>query len=280
MVPLYALFAAPLLRPFGVPIVLWYTHWDDHRVLRLAGRVCSALTSVDVRSFPFESPKLHGTGHGIDLRQFPCVGAEKRGERFTALVAGRYARRKGLAEVMHALRILLDRGLELRVVMRGPTMTPDEEATKRELERLAGELDLGEALQLGEVVQRDELPRLFAAVDALICNHISPDKIVYEAAASCLPVLVSHPAFDELVEGIEPALLFDHADPASLADRLGALVAAGPENRRRIGETLRKRVEVRHSVETWAEAMLGHASDKTELSSRGGIAALLGRGGG
>ena len=276
MVPLYAVLAAPLLRPARVPIVLRLTHWDNRRVLRLAARVSTALTSVDERSFPFSSPKLEGTGHGIDPRQFPCFGAERRGECFTALVAGRYARHKGLDEVLRALRILLDRGVELRVVMHGPTMSPDEVSTKRALGQLAGELDLGSALELGEVMPRDELPELFASVDVLICNHISPDKIVYEAAASCLPVLVSHPAFDELVEGIEPGLLFDHADPASLADRLGALMATSPEARRTIGETLRERVEARHSVDTWAEAMLAYARDGRWASKR--EAALRGRG--
>jgi hypothetical protein len=50
MVPLYAVLAAPLLRPARVPIVLRLTHWDNRRVLRLAARVSIALTSVDERS--------------------------------------------------------------------------------------------------------------------------------------------------------------------------------------------------------------------------------------
>ena len=34
----------------------------------------------------------------------------------------------------------------------------------------------------------------------------APDKVVYEACGSCLPVLASNPSFDELFEGIEPPL--------------------------------------------------------------------------
>src|SRR5690348_12940822 len=30
MVPLYAVLAAPLVRPLGIPLVLWYTHWKGH----------------------------------------------------------------------------------------------------------------------------------------------------------------------------------------------------------------------------------------------------------
>ena len=34
MVPLYAVLAAPLVRPRGIPLVLWYTHWKAHAVVR------------------------------------------------------------------------------------------------------------------------------------------------------------------------------------------------------------------------------------------------------
>ncbi len=269
MVPLYVLAATPVLRSLGVPVVLWYTHWDDHRVLRLSERVATAITSVDTRSFPFTSPKVHGTGHGIDLAQFPPVGATRREGPFTALVAGRYAKRKGLTEVLRAARLLLDRGSDVRIVLRGPTMSPEEESVKRELERLAAELELGDAVELGGVVARAELPELFARVDALVCNHISPDKIVYEAAASCLPVLVSHPAFDDILADVEPSLFFAHADPQSLADRLAGLAAAPLERRLEIGRTLRDRVAARHSVDHWAEAMLACASGAGPAAARG-----------
>src|SRR6185437_2943278 len=58
MVPLYALLAAPLVRPLRIPLVLWYTHWKGHAVVRAAERVCTAVASVDMRSFPFPSRKL------------------------------------------------------------------------------------------------------------------------------------------------------------------------------------------------------------------------------
>src|SRR5882757_3415523 len=58
MVPLYAVLAAPLVRPLGIPLVLWYTHWKSHAVVRAAEKVCTAIASVDQRSFPFPSRKV------------------------------------------------------------------------------------------------------------------------------------------------------------------------------------------------------------------------------
>src|SRR5437899_9012779 len=73
MCPIYAVLAAPLARPLRIPVLLWFTHWRASRLLQLAERVSSAVTSVDERSFPLPSRKVRAIGHGIDLAEFPCV---------------------------------------------------------------------------------------------------------------------------------------------------------------------------------------------------------------
>jgi glycosyltransferase involved in cell wall biosynthesis len=84
----------------------------------------------------------------------------------------------------------------------------------------------------------------------------APDKVVYEACASCLPVLVSNPVFDELLDDLEPRLRFAREGPEELADGLAAVAALGAEERRALGRTLRERVVTAHSVETWADRIL------------------------
>ena len=74
----------------------------------------------------------------------------------------------------------------------------------------------------------------------------APDKVVYEAAASCLPVLASNPVFDDLLPG---ELRFDRDDPESVAERLRAL---SPSRR----PELRELVARDHSVEHWADELL------------------------
>src|SRR6188472_4116362 len=72
MCPIYAVLAGPLVRPLGVPLVLWFTHWRRSRLLEAAERASTAVMSVDERSFPLPSSKLRAIGHGIDLDEFPC----------------------------------------------------------------------------------------------------------------------------------------------------------------------------------------------------------------
>ena len=79
------------------------------------------------------------------------------------------------------------------------------------------------------------------------------DKIVYEAAATCLPVLASNSGFDDV---LPPELRFAREDPADLADRLRALTDV---DRNALGRELRAGVVARHSVDHWADGLLAAA---------------------
>jgi glycosyltransferase involved in cell wall biosynthesis len=242
MVPLYAVLAAPLVRPLGIPLVLWYTHWKAHAVVRAAERLCTAVVSVDRRSFPLPSRKLRAIGHGIDLSEFRCSDAP--GDvRLRALVLGRYAPTKGLAEIAAGFRLAVERGLDGLLELHGATGSEAERATRGELEAL-----LGPDGRVAGPVPRHELPELFARSHVLINNHDAADKVVYEAAASCLPVLASSASFQDL---LPPELRFRGAE--QLAERLLAL------DRRRRPE-LREAVDRNHSVGHWAEGILSAAT--------------------
>jgi glycosyltransferase involved in cell wall biosynthesis len=233
MVPLYAVLAAPLVRPLRIPLVLWYTHWKAHAVVRAAERVCTAVTSVDERSFPLRSRKVRAIGHGIDVGEFSCTPAPERPLR--ALVLGRYSPAKGLETVLQAARAA---GVEIELYGSDATF----EDYRRTLQRAFPEA------KLEAPVPRTQVPELFARSHVLVNNMRAgaPDKVVYEAAASCLPVLASNPVFDDL---LPEELRFDRDDPDGLADKLRAL-----DLRRR--PELRDVVLRRHSVEHWADGLL------------------------
>jgi hypothetical protein len=104
---------------------------------------------------------------------------------------------------------------------------------------------------LGAEVPYAEVPALLGLADALVNATWgnAADKVVYEAAASCLPAFASSPVFDTLLPG---SLRFHGGDPESLAERVSAYeTGAGPQ--------LRARVEAEHSVDHWAERVLEEA---------------------
>lgn len=261
MCPIYAVLAAPLVRPLRIPLVLWFTHWRASRLLRAAERGATAVTTVDARSFPLDSRKVHAIGHGIDVSEFPCSPV-REGPGLRLLALGRYSPAKGLEVV---LRAVASTDADVSVDIHGPALSDEERAHRLVLERLAAELALDGRVSLGDAVPRADVPGLFAAHHALVNNMRAgaPDKVVYEAAAGCLPVLASNPVFDSL---LEPEQRFPRDDPSALAERIRALAETSAGDRMAIGRRLRERVEAGHSVQSWARGILD-AAGITELDS-------------
>jgi glycosyltransferase involved in cell wall biosynthesis len=247
MVPLYVLMAAPLVRVRGIPLLLWYTHWKSSTKLRAAERLATAIVTVDRRSFPLGSPKVRPIGHGIDVDEFTCR-ERARSNGLRALVLGRYSPAKGIETILRAAQQV--EGVE--VELHGAALNELERRHRRELELLG--------FPLGDIVPRSHLPELFARTDVLVNNMEAgaPDKVVYEAAAACLPVLASNPVFDGLFAGYP--LSFDRTSPESLAERLRWLASLSDAQRAEIGRALRERVARHHSVDTWADGIVAAAT--------------------
>jgi glycosyltransferase involved in cell wall biosynthesis len=209
---------------------------------------------VDVRSFPLDSRKVRAIGHGIDIGEFPCSpGRDSPGIRLLAL--GRYSPAKGLDVV---LRAVAESGVDVALDVYGPSLSDGEREHRGELERLASDLGIEGRAVLGDAVPRADIPGLFATHDALVNNMRAgaPDKVVYEAAAGCLPVLASNPVFDSLLDEEQR---FRREDPAGLAERMLALASMSQADRAEIGRRLRERVEAGHSVQSWARGILDAA---------------------
>jgi glycosyltransferase involved in cell wall biosynthesis len=249
MCPIYAVLAAPLARPLGIPVVLWFAHWRVSGLLRAAERLATAVVTVDSRSFPIPSSKVHPIGHGIEVGDFECSTRVPDGS-LRLLALGRYSPAKGLEVVLRAVA-----QVDARLTVHGPTLTEAEQDHRRELERLVDELGLAERVRLAEAVPRDEVPSLFPQADALVNNMRAgaPDKVVYEAAASCLPVLASNPVFTDL---LEPELRFAPDAPDELAARLRAFAQLDSEPRAELGRRLRQRVLEGHTAQGWAKGVL------------------------
>jgi glycosyltransferase involved in cell wall biosynthesis len=238
MVPRYAILAAPFTRPARVPLLLWFTHWKASRTLRLAERLSTAIVSVDPRSFPLPSAKVVGIGHGIDTDAFACVEREQV-EPLRTVALGRTSPAKGYETIARAAALA---GVELEI--RGMSVTAEERAERARLEALG--------VSVGPPVPFAEVPALLAAKDVLVDNmrEGALDKVVYEAAATGMPVLASNSGFDDV---LPQELRFDRDDPADLAERLRRLQGV---DRNALGRELRVRVEERHSIAHWARALL------------------------
>ena len=243
MSPVYALLAAPLLKPLRVPVLLWFTQQRGGPNFHRSLRVVDAILSVDERSVPVPSPKVRAIGHGIETGLFDCAERPRRdGVRLLSL--GRYADVKGHDVAIRALPAF--RGAELTI--RGEETDAD---VRPRLQRLADELGLAERVHLLDAAPRGDVPRVLAEADVLVnaTHGAAADKVVFEALAACTPAVAASPVFDVL---LPPGLRFVDGDPAGLASAVRTAVALPQDERRR----LHARVVAEHSVEHWADEVV------------------------
>jgi glycosyltransferase involved in cell wall biosynthesis len=246
MSPIYALLAAPLARPLRVPLLLWFTQQAAGPSLQAAERVVDTLLTVDARSVPLRSGKVRAIGHGIDVAALPCV-PERRPPLRRLLGLGRYAPVKGWETVLRALPGLP----EATLTVHGPMLTDADRAHRPQLDAVATRLGVRDRVTFGAEVGHAKVPHLLGLADAVVnaTRGNAADKVVYEAAASCLPVFACSPVFDTL---LPESLRFHGDDPESLAERVTAYeTGAGP--------ALRAAVDAGHSVDHWAERVLEEA---------------------
>ncbi len=137
MSPVYAVLAAPLARPLGTKVVLWFTHWRRSRLLALAERLSTAVVSVDERSFPLPSREAAGDRPRDRRRPVP-VHRAAAAPPVRLLALGRYSPAKGLDHVLRAVAA----SPEAELLVHGPCVTEEERRHRGELEALVAELGL------------------------------------------------------------------------------------------------------------------------------------------
>jgi glycosyltransferase involved in cell wall biosynthesis len=265
MVALFLVLAAPLARVRRVPLLLWYAHWRVGPTARLADRLCAAALSVDRDSYPIRSSKLRAIGHGIDLDRFvPRTGRGTDDPTLRLLALGRTAPWKGYATLLDGFERAVADGLDASLEIRGPSTKAEEVEHRAELAaRIAGSTTLAGRAELAQPVSRDRVPALLAGSDALVTAADSGrstqtlDKVVYEAGACAVPVIASNPALAAFLHGLPLRLDFRPGDVDDLVRALREFGAASPATREQVGAELRRRVERGHSVDTWADRVLG-----------------------
>ena len=263
MCPIYLVLAAPLAKIVRMPLAMWYTHWAIDWELRVATALADVALSVDRRSYPIDRPKVLGIGHGIDVAQFAARdAAPPENGKLRLLALGRTSPSKGFATLVRACGRVQREGVQLEVAIHGASTTDEERRHRRELEEVIETEGLTGIVSVGQALPRPQVPALVRSVDAVVNTTWSQpaggalDKVVYEAAACAVPVLACNPYFDEFLGDLPLDLLFASDDDADLARVLHGFAGSNVGRREAAGRELRRRVEIGHSIDSWADAVV------------------------
>ena len=259
MGPVFAVGAAPIARLAGRPTFLWYAHGHVSPMLRMAHALVDGVGTSTPEGFRIPSQKVTITGQGIDLERFRPAESWPAEERL--LSVGRFSPVKQHHTLIAAL---FEPGLatraDLNVELVGGVHSYSESFYLESLRSRASALGLVQRINFisglphAQIVTAYQRATLFAT--ASVTGSL--DKVVLEAAACGLVPIVSNPAFRELYGDRWSELSFGpDGDAVGLSERIAAWLDRPPAERRAVALEIRARIEREHSVDHWADAVVG-----------------------
>jgi len=219
----YVILGAPLWRPLGKRVGLWYMHGTVSRSLKLAEKLVQHIFTGSPESCRLASQKIIVTGHGIDTTHFaPDLSVTKSLDLITV---GRITPAKNLmqlVDILHTLRQTID--VTLTIV--GAPVTAVEEQYTEKLKQHIDALGLDQFVHFPGRVPQTDLPALLnsARVFVTVAQNGSLDKAILEAMAVGLPVVSSAPGSDSLPLGTNQV-----STPAGFVDQLQKVLQSTDE---------------------------------------------------
>lgn len=275
MVPIFAVMAAPLLKLYRIPTVLWYAHGHVPPILRMAHRLVDREMTSMPNAFRIPSDKLHVVGQGVDTDVFVPAPrpagvdgeVDADDDAFTVVHVGRLSPIKDLATLVQAADELVNRRgrKDVRVELLGDVCTPSDEPYRARLEDMVKRAGLQEHVRFRGAVAFRDVPACYVNADVAFngCPTGAPDKAALEALACGVPLVASNETFTNILGGDAEGLVFRQGDAADLADKLEGLAERRAAERRAMGMRLRDIVVADHSLDRWARLLLGILGEVT-----------------
>ncbi|MCS6781720.1 MAG: glycosyltransferase family 4 protein [Gloeomargarita sp. SKYBB_i_bin120] len=254
MTPLFTNLAAPILKMHRIPIVTWYAHPSLTNRLKLAHFWSDRMLTSFPTTYPYRhDQKLVVVGQGIDTDLFrPATVTENSPEKALILAVGRLSPVKDYGTLIAAVAQLVGQfPSSLSVLIVGNPTNDQDQQYVTSLRAQVRQLHLEHVVRFQPAVSLQELPAIYQQCTVHV--NLTPtgfgDKVALEAMACGKVCLVANPGFRETLGMYADQLLFAHANPQDLAQKLQAVLALPATERQAIGGYLRQQVVRLHSLD-------------------------------
>lgn len=225
------------------------------RGLRVADRVLTVSRSGTAALAPLIATTVETVDNAVDVGSFSI--APLAGEPPVLVYLGTLSRRKGMGDLLEALHLLRERGVDAwrLVIVGGPADVGAAEAA--ELQAAVQALGLGSSL-VGALAPPDVRAQLLDADVFVLPSHWEGQPIaILEAMATGLPIVTtSVGANPDVVRAEIDGILVEPHDPPALAAALERVLSSS-ELRRSLGSSARERVSDGHDLDQLAHRMAG-----------------------
>ena len=249
--PIFVVAAWPIAALLRKKIVLWYLHRSVTFKLKLAEMLCYKIVTATAGSLGLKSSKIVETGHGISVAQFKTERTWVD-HSLKILSVGRITKIKNYETLLHAARILKDKGLLFPIKIIGQPVIVADVEYKKSLMLLREELDIADVIEFIGLVPYYELPRYYREADVVVglTPHGGIDKALLEGmAAGCL-IVTSNDVNKKYFGSYSDQLVFAHGDSSGLAQKLIALFQKPGEDKKAISNFMVQSVSEHHNLHT------------------------------
>jgi glycosyltransferase involved in cell wall biosynthesis len=199
-------------------------------------------------------------GGGVDVGARSGLSSMAPHPPLRLIAVGPTSAHRGLDVIVRAVAKARGRGTDARLLIVGSSTNLAEWTYRAGLESLVASLALTSSVRIDHAMTprctADMLQRAHVLVDAGTDDGLS--RSVLEAMAGERIVISSSNAVAPMLDHASPLpLTFSAGDPVQLAERLVGLAAAWPTSLQNIASGLRVAVEAEHSIDQWADRVLG-----------------------
>jgi len=215
---------------------------------------CTGYNQQFLQTVSLKSTPVYRVYHGLDTQRFQAVNSGESlnlEKTHTILSVGRFREKKGFSYLIHACRLIQERGYKFQcnIVGYGPLQA--------EIKQLISDFRLDEVVSLIGKLTQDDLIELYrrSTIFVLPCQ-IADDgdrdgipNVLLEAMAMQLPVVSTDVSgISELVDHMKNGILVPQKDSGSLASAM-ALLLDRPILRQEFGKAGREKVLKQFSSE-------------------------------
>lgn len=261
MTPIFTNLAAPVLKVLAIPIVTWYAHPSLTNNLKLAHHFSTRMVTSIPTAYPYLHNKLVVVGQGIDTDLF-APSSNRFIDKVTAnnlsdqcpliLAVGRLSPVKDYGTLITAVGYLISQtSHRVKLLIVGNPTNSQDEIYVQSLYTQVQQLNLTSVVTFQPAVSMYELPEIYRGCTVYV--NLTPtgfgDKVALEAMACGKVCLAANTGFRDTLGIYADQLLFTHANPQNLAQKLAAILSLGDKQRQIMGDYLRQQIIKYHSLD-------------------------------
>jgi glycosyltransferase involved in cell wall biosynthesis len=259
MGPIYAIASFPFIKLFRKKMILWFTHGTVKWKLKLAEKMVDKILTASPESCRLKNrKKIEVVGHGIDTELFKPISEKKTSDgKFRILSVGRIAQIKDQETLVRATDILVNkehiRDIEIKII--GSPLDEKGKEYFEKLRNLVAKKGLDNFVKFLPGIPHKKLPDVYRQNDLLInlCPTGGMDKVVLEAMASGILVLVCNQTFKRDLGNYSEELMFQNKNSYNLAQKINNLKDF---NQREIGAYVRNRVSKQYNLDNLIQSII------------------------